>query len=83
VPGGQRIGVTIPIGLERASVPVKLPAVEFNDHLLVWKEGVDLAAGDDRAHDRRRESVPRAPGWEAVLPGRAGRAAFEVDEGFE
>ncbi len=62
---------------------MELPAVELDDHLLVREQGVDLIAGDGRAHQGLREPVALAEGGERVFPFGACRAALGADELLE
>ena len=59
---------------------MEIPAVEFDDHLLVREQGVHLPTSNLRGHHRLWEPEVPAEGWEVVFPTGTGRPAFRFYE---
>ena len=73
-PRVEEVGIALAVLLEGAWGGVELAAVEFDDELLGWVDGVDFVAGDGLVALGEREFVALEDAGEAVLERRAGGA---------
>lgn len=66
-PVSQHRRVAVAIAVERISVAVIWPAVEFDDQPLVWEVGVDLNPMEDRVHERGGQAITLTEAGVVVL----------------
>src|SRR4029077_12682744 len=79
----ERVGVAGAVGLERPAVVVEVPAVELDDHALLFEQRIDLVAADRRVDLRAREVVLGAEVQEGVLEPGTGGSGGCLDERVE
>ena len=75
-PRVEEVGVPVAVLLEGSWSGVELPAVELDDEVLFFVDGVDLVARDDLVELGEWQVVALEEADEAVLEGGAGGAPF-------
>jgi hypothetical protein len=69
--------ISCPVGLERGSCSVRLPAVNFHNETLLPPEEIDAVAVDANVHFRLGKAVTTGEGEEEPLEVRTGAVWLE------